>query len=124
MDSLVALFWISTPERPWKVFVSNRTRKIAEITEEVSITWKYCPSEENLADLGSRGASIDKLEKGSWSNDPEWLTDSDKWPKQNRTLTHNIINNILYRHGPSSMVVSLKVRDEINWKLVLEIPTI
>ncbi len=82
MDSLVALFWISTPERPWKVFVSNRTRKIAEITEEVGITWKYCPSEENLADLGSRGASIKKLEKGSWFNGPEWLTDSDKWPEQ------------------------------------------
>ena len=64
MDSLVALFWIASPERSWKVFASNRTRKIAEITEEIGISWKYCQSEVNLADLGSRGASIDKMEKG------------------------------------------------------------
>ena len=53
MDGMVSLFWISRPEKSWKVFVSNRTRKIAEITQELGITWKYCPSEENLADLGS-----------------------------------------------------------------------
>ena len=82
MDSLVALFWIASPERSWKVFVSNRTRKIAEITEEVVIGWKYCPSEENLADLGSRGASIDKMEKDGWFNGPEWLVNPDKWQKQ------------------------------------------
>ena len=82
MDSLVALFRIASPERSWKVFVSNRTRKIAEITEEVGIGWKYCPSEENLADLGSRGASIDKMEKDGWFNGPEWLVNPDKWPKQ------------------------------------------
>ena len=37
MDSMVALYWISSPRRPWKVFVANRVRKIAEITEEVGI---------------------------------------------------------------------------------------
>ncbi|CAB4033655.1 Hypothetical predicted protein, partial [Paramuricea clavata] len=82
MDSLVALFRIASPERSWKIFVSNRTRKIAAITEEVGISWKYCPSEENLADLGSRGASIDKMEKDGWFNGPEWLVNPDKWPKQ------------------------------------------
>ncbi|XP_028390705.1 uncharacterized protein LOC114515614 [Dendronephthya gigantea] len=82
MDSLVALFWISSPERPWKVFVSNRTRKIAEITAEIGIVWKYCPSEDNLADLGSRGAGIDKMEKGGWFAGPQWLVEPDKWPKQ------------------------------------------
>ena len=82
MDSLVALFWIASPERSWKVFVSNRTRKIAEITKEVGINWKYCPSEENLANLGSRGASIDKMEKDGWFNGPKWLVNPDKWPKQ------------------------------------------
>ena len=73
MDSLVALFWIISPERSWKVFASNRTRKIAKITEEVGIVWKYCPSGDNLADLGSRGASIDKMEKGDRFHGPEWL---------------------------------------------------
>ena len=63
MDSLVSLYWILNPGKPWKTFVSNRVKKIAAITEEVGIQWKYCPTAKNLADLGSRGASLDKMEK-------------------------------------------------------------
>ena len=55
MDSLVALYWISSPEKAWKVFVANRVKKIAEITEDVDIQWKYVPSGKNVADAGSRG---------------------------------------------------------------------
>ena len=73
MDSLVALFWINNPSKPWKVFVANRVKKIAQITDEVNITWKYCPTKMNLADLGSRGASIDKLHNQEWFTGPEWL---------------------------------------------------
>ena len=55
MDSLVSLYWILNPGKPWKTFVSNRVKKIAEITLEVKIQWKFCPSGSNLADIGSRG---------------------------------------------------------------------
>ena len=34
MDSRVALYWITNPDKTWKTFVSNRARKISEITEE------------------------------------------------------------------------------------------
>ena len=53
MDSMVALYWIRNPGKPWKVFVSNRVKKMAEITGETGISWKYCPTEKNLAELGS-----------------------------------------------------------------------
>ena len=82
MDSLVSLYWILNPGKPWKTFVSNRVKKIAEITEEVEIQWKYCPTEANLADLGSRGASLNKMEKGGWYEGPEWLLEQEKWPEQ------------------------------------------
>jgi hypothetical protein len=83
MDSLVAFFCIASPERSWKIFVSNRTRKIAEITDEVGISWKYCPSEENLANLGSRGASIDKMEKNGGLMVPSgWLTQTNDQKNQ------------------------------------------
>ena len=62
MDSMVALYWIRNPGKPWKVSVSNRVKKMAEITGETGISWKYCPTEKNLADLGSRGAGVHKME--------------------------------------------------------------
>ena len=45
MDSMVALYWILNPGKSWKVFVANRVRKIAQITEEIKIQWRYCPTE-------------------------------------------------------------------------------
>ena len=78
MDSLVALYWISNPGKPWKTFVSNRVKKIAETTSEIGTTWKYCPSRNNLADLGSRGASMKRMESEDWYNGPEWLLNETK----------------------------------------------
>ena len=55
---------------------------MAEITSETGISWKYCPTEKNLADLGSRGAGIHKMETGGWFTGPEWLFDEKQWPDQ------------------------------------------
>ena len=41
MDSMVALYWILNPGKSWKVFVANRVRKMAQITEQVKIQWRY-----------------------------------------------------------------------------------
>ncbi|KAL9958494.1 hypothetical protein ACROYT_G035514 [Oculina patagonica] len=77
---------ITNPGKGWKVFVANRVKKIAETTGPINITWKYCPSEMNLhvADLGSRGATIVKMEKGNWFTGPDWLLDERQWPQQPR----------------------------------------
>ena len=87
MDSMVALYWICNPGKSWKVFLSNRVRKIAEITHKTGIIWKHCPTDKNLADLGSRGASLDKIEKGNWFSGPDWLFDEGEWPKQPKFVT-------------------------------------
>ena len=82
MDSMVALYSICNPGKAWNVFVSNRVRKIAEITQETGIVWRHCPNDKNLADSGSRGASIDKMQRGQWFEGPEWLINKDEWPVQ------------------------------------------
>lgn len=82
MDSLVALYWITNPERPWKVFVANRVRKIAETTKDIGVVWKYCPTEKNMADLGSRGASIERMNYAKWFTGPDWLDRKEEWPQQ------------------------------------------
>ena len=57
------------------------------MTEEVGIQWKYCPisngnTERNLADIGSRGASLKKMENGEWYEGPQWLLRKEDWPEQ------------------------------------------
>ena len=79
MDSTVAFYWLLNPRNNWKVFVANRVRKIATVTEKLSIS---CPTDKNIADLGSRGASVDKMEKGDWFTGPEWLQHEEKRSEQ------------------------------------------
>ena len=92
MDSLVALYWIINPGKSWKVFVANRVRKIAEITVETKVSWKHCPTEENIADIGSRGAGINKMEKAGWFTGPEWLLDEKQWPEQPNLICSKDVN--------------------------------
>ncbi|GFU01520.1 DUF5641 domain-containing protein [Trichonephila clavipes] len=54
-DSQVVLSWLSFPPRNWKPFVANRTSGILDIIP--CKQWRYVPSKENPADLGSRGMS-------------------------------------------------------------------
>lgn len=82
MDNTVALYWLTSPGRNWKVFTANQVWKIAKITEELNISWKYCLTEKNIADLGSRGRSLDKMEKSNCLTGPEWLQYEDEWPEQ------------------------------------------
>ena len=64
------------------MFVSNRVQKIAEISSEVDIPWNYCPTDKNLPDLGSRGASMSILKTSEWFTGPASLVDKEQWPKQ------------------------------------------
>ena len=82
MDSLVALHWISSPGKAWKVFVANRVKKIAEITEEVGIQWKYVPSEKNVADAENRDVSRNQMKNKDWYDSPDWLLNEHDWPSQ------------------------------------------
>ena len=52
-DSQVALCWIERPFRGWKSFVSNRAKRIKQITDEIEIKWKHVPTKMNHAYAGS-----------------------------------------------------------------------
>ena len=69
LDSTVALHWIKNGNKEWKQFVSNRVLKI---NEKENIEWRYCPSRDNPADVGSRGTT---LLSSLWFEGPKWLTD-------------------------------------------------
>ncbi|XP_018494306.1 uncharacterized protein LOC100900678, partial [Galendromus occidentalis] len=71
-DNSAVLGWVaSNPER-WKPFVANRIRKIHQLAGQAR--WHYVRSEENPADILSRGADISKRSIAElWFNGPQWL---------------------------------------------------
>ena len=74
LDSTVALHWIRGEGR-YRQFVANRVSKIQQQSE---IAWRHVPTEDNPADIASRGGSLS--EKPQWWNGPEWLHDPCQWP--------------------------------------------
>ena len=74
LDSTVALQWINGGG-DFKQFVANRVNKIQAHPE---IIWRHVPTEENPADLGSRGGKVTGNQL--WWNGPEWLSDKENWP--------------------------------------------
>jgi len=66
----------------WKQFVSHRVNEVVKLNEKEN--WGHCPSEQNSADIGSRGSLAVEL-KGNemWWCRPPWLIQpEDLWPRQ------------------------------------------
>lgn len=78
-DSMIALGWIRNPSKRWKTFVANRVSEIQTLTNIES--WSHVKSEENPADLLSRGVSIIYLiDCELWWHGPKWLEqDTSSW---------------------------------------------
>jgi hypothetical protein len=58
-------------------FVTNR---IVKIRQKENLQWKYCPTAENPADIGSRGCTADNI-GDLWWKGPDWLANESDWPE-------------------------------------------
>ena len=74
LDSTVALYWIRGSGEH-RQFVANRVNKIQQ---HQGIVWHHVPTDQNPADLGSRGGSV--INAPLWMNGPPWLPYPDHWP--------------------------------------------
>ena len=74
LDSTVALNWIRG-EGNYKQFVQNRVNKI----QQKNLEWRYVPTHENPADLGSRGGAVTQTNE-LWWNGPNWLSKPEERP--------------------------------------------
>ncbi|XP_029169999.1 uncharacterized protein LOC114939750 [Nylanderia fulva] len=71
-DSTIVLAWIAREPTHWKTFVANRVAEIQRETKNAQ--WYHVRSEDNPADLLSRGVSPAKLkEKRIWWEGPQFL---------------------------------------------------
>ena len=122
LDSTVALYWIKG-QGEYKQFVANRVDKIQQHKQ---VTWHHVPTEENQADIGSRGGNAEN--NVLWKQGPTWLSDPSNWPpdvitypttevmaeaKVKREVfavsqsTHDAFDNLLDRHpSPRALCIS------------------
>lgn len=96
LDSTVALHWIKGNGQ-YKQFVTHR---VAKIQLHKEIEWRYVPTDENPADLASRGAPV---KSALWQQGPAWLQDKSKWP----------INPVT-RSSPASEMEAKVIREVLN----------
>ncbi|GFY13552.1 uncharacterized protein TNCV_4959221 [Trichonephila clavipes] len=81
-DSMIVLAWLRKELMDLKAFVQNRVAKIQELYPNQ--LWRHVPSDQNPADLVSRGVDPEKLlQQNLWFNGPTFLS-GDDYP--NRTI--------------------------------------
>ena len=54
----------------------------------------------NLAELGNRGATIAKMERGNWLTGPNWLLNEAQWPQQPKLKCTNVADEECILHTP------------------------
>ncbi|XP_065058547.1 uncharacterized protein LOC135686274 [Rhopilema esculentum] len=78
-DSEISLYWLSST-RKLKQFVQNKVDAINRLFD--SSLWGHTASDENPADIVSRGCSAQSLQRSPlWSQGPSWITEEALWPK-------------------------------------------
>ena len=76
-DSTIVLSWLAKPSGTWNTFVANRISTITQIIDPKY--WFHVISEENPADLASRGVYPQSLvDNDLWWHGPRWLKASDE----------------------------------------------
>nr|CAI5851362.1 unnamed protein product [Callosobruchus analis] len=88
-DSTVVLSWIATSPHLLQTFVSNRVAKIQELSQ--GDDWYHVKTDENPADLVSRGVPPGKLIYELWFTGPSWLTrEEDSWCKKDFSVLSDV----------------------------------
>ncbi|XP_003738512.1 uncharacterized protein LOC100898875, partial [Galendromus occidentalis] len=83
IDNMACVSWIHSPPEKWRPFVANRVREITKLTDPSA--WRYIRSEENPADILSRGTDIaNPQSRYRWLSGPMWLSDPTWKPPPNQ----------------------------------------
>ena len=113
-DAKVALQWIRGKSRDCKTFVGNRVENIHELTDPA--VWRWCPGEQNPADIPSRGCKLTHLiDLELWWDGPFWLKGSpDEYP--NSIDDHQSLDAVKRELKPkySNLLVSLTNTNKQN----------
>lgn len=70
-DSKVVLGYINNESRRFYIYVGNRVEKIRQATS--CHEWKYCPTDQNPADIATRSIKPQNLQESRWLCGPHFL---------------------------------------------------
>ena len=74
-DSQIVLCWLQNKKK-LKPFIDHRVKGILAI----SLSWRYCPTDCNPADLLTRGLSAQQFVNSTlWRSGPPWLSSPINW---------------------------------------------
>ncbi|XP_033348712.1 uncharacterized protein LOC117232989 [Bombus vosnesenskii] len=128
-DSTIVLHWIRSSPHTLKTFVANR---VAEIQTKTNISdWRHVPTDDNPADLISRGQTPKEfLCPSIWKNGPRWLLQSESYwpvwsptpvvdlPEQKKTIclrTSVNDNTLLHRYSSWPRLIRIVARC-LRWR--------
>jgi len=113
-DSTIVLVWINSQPNRLKTYVSNRICQILEITN--SHQWHYISSNENPADILSRGIRPQDLKETLlWWQGPLWLKQDDKSRKEDPNLWPNPVDLPELKPIWLSLITRETTRDLVNF---------
>ncbi|GFU07581.1 uncharacterized protein TNCV_2225541 [Trichonephila clavipes] len=85
---MIVLAWLRKEPKDLKTFVQNRVAKIQELYPNQ--LWRHVPSDQNPADLVSRGVDPEKLlQQNLWFNGPTFLS-GDDYPDRTINCRENL----------------------------------
>ena len=86
VDSEIALKYIKNDDRRFHVYVSNRVGEIRSLTRPTQ--WHFVAGNKNMADIISRGRTIEQVDKEKWFQGPDFLrTFKSQWSEERLDAT-------------------------------------
>ncbi|XP_073995704.1 uncharacterized protein [Rhodnius prolixus] len=131
-DSQIVLHWVQLPPYKFKVYVSNRVSQIQDWVP--TATWHYVPTNDNPADIASRGCNASTLLNHTlWWHGPSWLSTPSSRPNIGPlALPHSVSSEFslqaecatvvpippvqLFDHIPSWSSLLLVIKLILTWK--------
>ena len=117
------------PPSNWKPFVPNRVSEIQSTWSPEF--WKYCPGNDNPADLLTRGIkSKDLIANNKWFFGPSWLNySSTEWPNEKeQDLSSDVVQQELKNITQSLPVIESETAIEpdsySSWRKLIRITAI
>lgn len=123
-DSQIVLYWLAKKGSFPNQTVANRTEQIRTITAPYKTVWRYCPTEDNPADLLTRGISFTQFQAFYlWVPGPPWLIEPNKWPSgdgNHLLIAYAVTTPDISRKPPSEIFAIVDVK-RYRWDTLIRV---